>query len=169
MILVGFNAALALNYNLGPINFKKRGLALVQVFVQMGVLLVLGGYLALGGEPGWQVVWLSLPISLLVSLLLLSNELRDFERDSRTGLTTVTVRIGYSAAVILFWCLIGLAFLSAVLLYSAGMLDQVIWLALPLLLLPGFMPQLRARDRQRLAPLTGRFFLVFGLAYMACV
>ena len=167
--LVLFNALLALNYNLGPINFKRRGLALLQVFVQMGVMLVLGAYMAMGGEPEWKVVWLSLPVSVLVSLLLLSNELRDFSKDAKNGLNTLSVRVGYARAVRLFWVMTGLAFAIAVVLFVSGILAQIAWLFVPLLLLPPFVGLLYAEDRDRLTPLTGRFFMVFGLAYLACV
>ena len=167
--LVLFNALLALNYNLGPINFKRRGLALLQVFVQMGVMLVLGAYMAMGGDPAWKVVWLSLPVSVLVSLLLLSNELRDYRKDAQNGLNTLSVRVGYARAVRLFWAMTGLAFAIAVVLFASGMLAHIIWLLLPLLLLPPFVGLLHAKERARLTPLTGRFFMVFGLAYLACV
>ncbi|MDO6461783.1 prenyltransferase [Granulosicoccaceae sp. 1_MG-2023] len=169
LLLVLFNAVLALNYNLGPLNFKRRGLALLQVFLQMGVMLVFGAYLAMGGEPRWSVIWLSLPVSFLVSLLLLSNELRDYSDDARNGLRTLAVRLGYARAVWAFRALIAMACLTALGLYAADLLARPYYLLLPLLLLPALERQMREQDRRRLTPLTGRFFLLFGLAYIAAL
>lgn len=167
LALVSVSALLALSYNLGPINFKARGLALLQVFVLMGVCLVQGAYLAMSGAFSVEALALSLPVSLLVSALLLSNELRDWEGDRRHGVATVTVRIGYRRAVWLYAALVALAYATAL-----GQLRAEQWPLAWLLLLPApllwpLARLLRSTPRERLTPLTGRFFLLFGLAWMA--
>ncbi|MCB1756641.1 MAG: prenyltransferase [Gammaproteobacteria bacterium] len=161
-----FSAFLALNYNMGPLNFKHRGLAVFQVFVLMGVVLVQGAYMAMSGHFSLQAASLSVPISLLVSLLLLSNELRDWEVDRDKQVRTLTVRIGYDNAVRLYWGLIILAYLLALLLLGLGELEQVWWLLLPLPVLIPISRYMRANQRRRLTPLTGRFFLLFGVAFI---
>ena len=71
----------AWSYTGGQINYKERGLGILLVFLLMGVLLIGGSYYVVSGAYHWNVFWLSLPFSLLSSLLLLSNELRDYEED----------------------------------------------------------------------------------------
>ena len=89
----------ALGYTLKPINYKSRGLGVVLVFWLMGVMMISGSALALGAPMTPALLLQSVPVSLLVALLLLSNELRDFESDSRDGHATLTVRSGYRFSV----------------------------------------------------------------------
>ena len=164
--VVLFSGIAALSYNMGPFSFKHCGLALIQVFVLMGVVMVQGAYLAMSGHFSLLALMHSLPVSLLVSLLLLSNELRDWENDSRNGIGTLTVRIGYRNSMRLYWLLILTAYLLSLALALSGQLGQVLWLLLPLPLLIPIHRYLRAAQRRELTPLTGRFFFLFGLGYM---
>ncbi len=166
LLLVVASAIAALSYNIGPLNFKHRGLAMVQVFLLMGVFMVQGAYLVMTGHFSARVLLLSLPTSLLISLLLLSNELRDWEIDRHNGIGTLTVRIGYQRGVHLYWLLIAAAYLLAAVLFITNQLHQLLWLLLPLPLLIPIRRYLRADERTRLTPLTGRFFFLFGLGYV---
>lgn len=169
LVLVGVALVLALSYNLGPINFKRRGLALVQVFLLMGVCLVEGAYLSMSGHFSLEALYLSFPLSVLISLLLLSNELRDWETDKALGMSTLTVRIGYPRAVGLYAGLIVSAYLLALLLIGAERLHLAGYLLLPLPLLFPIARLLRASERTALTPMTGRFFLLFGIAWLLVV
>jgi len=96
MLLLGAVGVLgAWSYAAGPLNFKARGLGVVAVFFLTGVLMVGGAYYALAGTVSLSLLWLSLPFSVYASLLLLANELRDYENDARDGHRTFTVRFGY--------------------------------------------------------------------------
>ena len=171
-ILILISGLASLSYNIGPFNFKHRGLAMVQVFLLMGVLMVQGAYLAMSGLFSETVLLHSLPISLLVSLLLLSNELRDSETDQIKGIKTLTVRIGYKNAVRLYWLLVTLSYVLAItFLFFGEHLEQssrLLWLLLPLPLLIPINSYLSASaaKRVRLTPMTGRFFFLFGVSYM---
>jgi len=165
-ITVLFSALAALSYNFGPLNFKHRGLALIQVFLVMGVVMVQGSYLAMTGYFSVHALFLSLPVSLLISLLLLSNELRDIEEDKQLGTRTLTVRIGYKNSVHLYWILILLAYSLAIWFSYTGETVHLLWLLLPLPLLAPIRRYLHESEHSRLTPLTGRFFLVFGVAYL---
>ncbi|MGB0865369.1 MAG: prenyltransferase [Granulosicoccaceae bacterium] len=167
LALVVIVALLALSYNLGPIHFKNRGLALIQVFLLMGVCLVEGAYLAMSGQFSVEAFYLSLPISVLVSLLLLSNELRDWENDSVHGAGTLTVRIGYTNATRLYAALTALAYCLAIGVLGAEQLSLAWLLLIPAPLLLPIAGYLRAPRRPQLTPMTGRFFFLFGLAWLA--
>jgi 1,4-dihydroxy-2-naphthoate octaprenyltransferase len=163
---VVFSALAALSYNFGPLNFKQRGLALIQVFLVMGVVMVQGAYLAMSGHFSTHALLLSLPVSLLISLLLLSNELRDIEEDRKLGTQTLTVRIGYKNSVYLYWLLILSAYFLAIWFSYSGEMTRLLWLLLPLPLLAPIKRYLQENERSRLTPLTGRFFFLFGFAYL---
>ncbi len=170
--LILISGLASLSYNIGPFNFKHRGLAMVQVFLLMGILMVQGAYLAMTGSFSYFVLLHSIPISLLVSLLLLSNELRDWESDKLKNIKTLTVRIGYQKAVQLYWGLIAVSYLIAVILllleFQGSFLNipHLLWLLMPLPLLLPIKKYLAASVRVQLTPMTGRFFFVFGIAYM---
>jgi len=160
------SAFLALNYNAGPLNFKHRGIAIVQVFILMGLVMVQASYYVMSGRFSAQVLWLSLPVSLLISLLLLSNEIRDYEDDIRDRVRTFSTRIGLVRAQQLYWLLIFAAVSLVIIFAWQGWLNRAILILLPMALLPALRRHLYANDRHKLTPLSGRFFLVFGAAYL---
>ncbi|MHA7816339.1 MAG: UbiA family prenyltransferase [Pseudohaliea sp.] len=161
----------ALGYTGRPVNYKARGLGVPLVFLFMGVLLVGGAYYAVSGRYHAGVFWLSLPFSLFASLLLLSNELRDYEADLAEGLRTLTVRIGYERAARLYR---GLILLLAAVTFALGAAGLLAYAVLPLLSLLCLLPPLRLlgrgpAERQALAPATGRGFFAYGCTLLAAL
>lgn len=169
LCLVGL--AGALSYTLDPVNYKNRGLGVVLVFWLMGVLMISGTYLVIAGSFSLAVVWQSVPLSLLVSLLLLSNELRDYEADQRDGIGTLSGRIGYRRACQLYVVLLLAAYASAALLWHYGLLPQCwpLLLTLPALVSPLKLLRAEAQPRVKLTPHTGRLLTLFGLVYCYCL
>lgn len=150
-----------------PLNYKRRGLAVVIVFFLMGVFMVAGAYSAVAGAFSWKVVLISIPVSLLVSLILLANELRDFESDSRYALRTLAVRIGYTRAIQVYCVLLACAYASPVALQLGGLYPPpwLIYLALPFTVPPFlFMPR-APEKRKPIIPLVMLHHLVFGVLF----
>lgn len=156
----------AWTYTQEPFNYKRRGLGVALVFVLMGVLMVQGSYVAISGEFSSTALLHSLPVSCLVSLLLLSNELRDYDKDNARGVGTLSVTIGFANAIRLYWSLIAAAYAITGFLIVIGELPPSPWLLLPLPLLPLLARYLQAADRRPLTPWSGRFLLLFGVGYM---
>ncbi len=158
----------AWGYTGGRINYKARGLGILLVFLLMGVLLIGGSYYVVSGRYNLDILLLSLPFSLLSSLLLLSNELRDYEADLAAGIRTLSVRLGYRFGVRLYYWLVALVYLVSALLYRAGLLQDILLLLITALVLwqPLKLLHAPAARRQRLTPLTGRFYLIFSMAYL---
>ena len=161
----------AWGYTGGKVNYKQRGLGILLVFLLMGVLLIGGSYYVLTGVYTLEVLLLSLPFSLLSSLLLLSNELRDYEADREAGIRTLIVRIGYRSGVKLYYLLVSLVYLVSALLYWMQMLPGIVMLLVTSIALVGPINLLTANEsqRHRLTPLTGRFYLLFGATYLATI
>lgn len=161
----------AWGYTGGQINYKNRGLGILLVFLLMGVLLIGGSYYVVSGTYHWDIFWLSLPFSLLSSLLLLSNELRDYEEDMAAGIKTLCVRLGYEVGVKLYYWLVALVYLISVLLYQADMLNGVVLLLITTLVLWQPLKLLHAPKQQRLnlTPLTGRFYFIYSIAYITTI
>ncbi len=152
-------------YTQEPICYKKRGLGVPLVFWLMGVLMVVGSYYVMTGHYDHNLLWHALPLSLLTSLLLLSNELRDYESDQRNSQHTLTVRIGYGLSVQLYLLLTLAAFVSVFYLWQLELLAYpwLILLALPVLKQPLLLLLQPEEERRLLTPLTGRFHGIFAL------
>lgn len=161
----------AWGYTGAPVNYKERGLGVPLVFLLMGVMLVGGAYYAVTGHYGAAVFWLSVPVSLFSSLLLLSNELRDYEADAAASIRTLTVRLGFDAAVRLYQSIVILLASSTLVLGLAGLVRYEFVPLLSLLVLLGPMRRLRAPppERWRLTPETGRGYAAYGAALLVTV
>ena len=168
LLLVVLGAAGALGYTLEPLNLKRRGLAVFAVFWLMGVWMVSGISYLLTAQFSWLVVLQSVPVGLLSALLLLANEIRDIEQDWRDACRTLSVRLGLPVAASLYRLL--LVVLGAVcLLLWALEVNQLIWPVICSLPLMWRLPAIARSghwQRRKLPPLTGRFYLVFGLLYI---
>ena len=90
--LVGLIGSYA--YTGEPFVYKTKGLGVFLSFLLMGPLMTLGAYFPFSGTLSWYPVVLGLPLSLLVPALMLSNEMRDFKRDERLSMGTMSTRIG---------------------------------------------------------------------------
>jgi 1,4-dihydroxy-2-naphthoate octaprenyltransferase len=154
-----------------PLNYKRRGLGVPLVFFLMGVLLVAGSYYAVARTLSPRIVLVSVPVSALVSLILLANELRDHEPDRRHGIRTLTVRIGYPAATAVYLCLLAAAYLGTGALGFAGLVPRA-WLvaaAVPFAVPPTAMVFRSHERRQRIIPRVMLHHLVFGGLYTAAI
>jgi 1,4-dihydroxy-2-naphthoate octaprenyltransferase len=152
-----------------PLNYKRRGLAVALVFFLMGVFMVAGSAFAVSGAFSWHDVLASLPVSILVSLILLANELRDFESDTRHGIRTLAVRIGFKTAKRLFVALIAAAYGCAAALRLAGEAPRVwpVFLALPFAALPLRFLSKPPEQRSPIIPFVMLHHLAFGALYCA--
>ena len=161
----------AWGYTGGEINFKSRGLGVLLVFFLMGILLIGGAYYTVSGLYHINIFWLSLPFSLLSSLLLLSNELRDYEEDLAAGIKTLSVRLGYQVGVKLYYWIVAMAYFISAILFQAEILTSFILIPITLIVLWQPIKLLQAPKAQRvlLTPLTGRFYFFFSLAFLTSI
>jgi len=118
--LAGMAGAYA--YTGEPFVYKKRGLGAVLSFVLMGPLMVLGAYVAVSGTYSWEPVVLAMPASLMIPLLMMSNEIRDFIRDGELGIRTLTVIVGIRAGKGIYLGLLAVAYGMTVVLMVLGRL-----------------------------------------------
>jgi 1,4-dihydroxy-2-naphthoate octaprenyltransferase len=169
LLLLGLVGILgAWGYTCGTINYKQRGLGVVLVFFLMGGMMVGGCYFTMTGHYTWRVFWLSLPFSLFTALLLLANELRDYEEDREHGIGTLSVRIGFIAATRLYGTMLLFIYGTSLLLYWQGLLSTPLLLLLTLIMVLPPLRQLRrdAAGRRLLPQVTGRLYLSYSAAYL---
>lgn len=150
-----------------PLNYKRRGLAVTLVFFLMGVIMIPGAYFAVAGTLSWTSVLASVPVSFLISLILLANELRDFEADTRFGIRTLAVRIGYRRAVVVYSALLACAYASPAVLCFLGSFPhlRLIYLAAPAAAPPFLFMRLPQERRAGIIPVVMLHHLVYGFLY----
>lgn len=121
-------------YTLGPLPYKYQGLGSLLVFFLMGSMMVWGAYFVQTGLHSWPVIWLSLPISFLVSGILHANDIRDIDDDLKAGIRTLAMTIGRKNSFTLYFLLYIAAFSSVIILPLLKITP--VSAALPLILLP---------------------------------
>jgi 1,4-dihydroxy-2-naphthoate octaprenyltransferase len=132
-------------YTAPPFQYKYRALGVPLVFLQMGVLMTVGGFFAASGRFDWRVVLLAAPAGLLVAAILHGNEWRDISEDVRLGFTTLSGELGKRAA---YGTYVGLVLGAYVMLAVAVMARVAPTLTLlAMLSLPAAWWVLRAAER----------------------
>jgi len=89
-------------YTAAPWNYKYHAIGEIGVFIMMGVLMVLGGYLVQSRPFTWEVVLFSLPISFLVAAILQANDIRDIADDRLAKIKTMAIMMGRKTATVLY-------------------------------------------------------------------
>ena len=169
ILAIGVLSVLAgLAYTGGPYPFGYYGLGDLFVFVFFGLVAVCGtAFLQAGTWSGFALL-LSVPVGLLVTNILVVNNLRDLPIDRAAGKRTLAVRIGDRATRAQYALFMALAYLVPLTLAVTDPWRR--WLALPLVTLPlaaGLVRRvhggLAGRDLNPLLEHTGRLLLLFGL------
>lgn len=151
-----------------PFNYKRRGLGVLFVFFLMGVFMISGSYYAVAGVFAWQSILIGLPVSALVSFILLCNEIRDYEYDKEHGLQTLTQRIGLRPAIVIGFVLIAGAYLGPLVLARYGLFPHLyfIYVGLPFLVLPVKSMFVPPSGRKIIIPSVMVHHFVYGTAFV---
>ncbi|MCD6452239.1 MAG: prenyltransferase [Acidobacteria bacterium] len=172
VFLLGVSGAfIGFFYTAPPIKLASRGLGELAVGVVFGVLIVLGSYYLFAGEVKVSPLYASLPVSLLITALLMINEIPDYEGDNRVGKRNLVVRLGKRGGAILFSILIAFAFFLIILFHFLGLFPKKTLLALIPLPLAFFVVRhtlLNYEDGERLLPANRGMMLLYlsvGLLY----
>jgi 1,4-dihydroxy-2-naphthoate octaprenyltransferase len=138
MLLLGGVAALAgILYSTGPRPISSTPFGEMLVAVVMGPVEVVSSSLAASGRISDLAIAFSFPVSLMVAAILLTNNLRDLEKDSTHGRHTLPIVIGKRNGFIVLSLLILFTFLwslPAFLLYPISASIFLLWLAFPVAL-----------------------------------
>jgi len=136
VIVLGAAAiASAIAYTGGPFPLGYYGLGDLFVFIFFGVLCVAGTYYVQTGSVSVAAWWMSIPIGLVVTDILVVNNLRDLENDRSAGKHTLAVLIGERWTRIQYVGFMVISFmLLPVLIWRSilPMFTLLAWLSLPL-------------------------------------
>ncbi|MFZ5353082.1 MAG: prenyltransferase [Bacillota bacterium] len=155
------------SYTGEPIVYKRLGLGAILSFVLMGPLMVFGSYLVLAESFSWSPILLGLPVSLMIPLLMFSNELRDYQRDKDMKIRTLTVRLGFVNGKRIFLILLcSPYFLTLIFIFYRfiPLSALLVFVTLPLAIKSY---RNAATAKKEGVPITNKLHLSFGLIYIS--
>jgi len=85
-------------YTAKPFQYKYHALGDFFVFFLMGPLMVWGSYFVQSQTYRLYPLIFSLPVGFLVAAILVSNNIRDIQHDSRVGIKTMSIMLGFKRA-----------------------------------------------------------------------
>lgn len=101
----------ALAYSGGPWPLASHGLGEIFVFLFFGWIGVGATQYILIGELNWLAFWAAFPPGLLISAIMVVNNLRDIDTDRKAGKITLAVRLGRYRTIFLYKALIFCSYL----------------------------------------------------------
>ena len=131
----------ALAYSGGPFPLASHGLGDLFVFIFFGLVAVCGTYYVQALDLSPMVVWMGIIVGLLITAILVVNNLRDITTDRNTGKRTLAVMIGKHKTRWEYTVLLAGAYAIPVFLWLGGFASA--WLLLPLATLPLAFLQIR--------------------------
>jgi 1,4-dihydroxy-2-naphthoate octaprenyltransferase len=160
----------ALAYTGGPWPFGYHGLGDVFVFLFFGIVAVTGTAYLQTGEWSSFALASSVPIGLLVTSILVVNNLRDLPTDSAAGKNTLAVRLGDRGTRTEYMLLIAVAYATAAALAFSSPTRE--WLLLPwataplaIALIASVFSGVGGSELNRVLKRTGLLLLFFGVLF----
>ncbi|HMV29251.1 MAG TPA: 1,4-dihydroxy-2-naphthoate polyprenyltransferase [Anaerolineales bacterium] len=125
----------AVAYTGGPYPLGYHGLGDVFVFLFFGLAAVAGTYFVQVGYVSPAAWWMAVPVGLIVTAILVVNNLRDLENDRKAGKRTLAVRFGEEGAKAEYLLLMLIAYLIVPVLVWMNIIPigaLLAWLSLPI-------------------------------------
>ncbi len=128
IILIGMAAIIsAIAYTGGPFPLGYYGLGDIFVFLFFGIAAVAGTYYIQAGAVSPAAWWMTIPPGLIITAILVVNNLRDLENDRKAGKHTLAVRLGEQGTKSQYIICIIVAYL---ILIPAAWLNIIPWTSL---------------------------------------
>jgi len=129
ILIVGLASILAaICYTGGPYPLGYHGLGDVFVFVFFGIVAVVGTYYVQAGALSLPAVVAAVPMGLLITAILVVNNVRDIDTDRLAGKRTTAVRMGRRRTRIYYTVLVAGSYLFPVILWLMGAASWLFWL-----------------------------------------
>jgi 1,4-dihydroxy-2-naphthoate polyprenyltransferase len=136
IIVLGIAAIVsAIAYTGGPFPIGYYGLGDVFVFIFFGLASVAGTYYIQAGFVTPAVWWMTIPPGLIITAILVVNNLRDIDNDRKAGKHTMAVRLGERGTKIQYMICMVIAYLILIPVAWGGMIAWsalLAWLSLPI-------------------------------------
>lgn len=136
IIVMGIAAIIsAIAYTGGPFPIGYYGLGDIFVFIFFGLASVAGTYYIQAGTVTTAVWWMTIPPGLIITAILVVNNLRDLENDRKAGKHTLAVRLGEQGTKVQYMICMAIAYLvliPAIGLHLIPWTTLLAWLSLPI-------------------------------------
>lgn len=136
VIIIGIAAILsAVAYTGGPFPLGYYGLGDLFVFIFFGLASVAGTYYVQAGSVSTAAWWMTIPPGLIVTAILVVNNLRDLENDRKAGKHTVAVMLGERGTKIQYLLCMAIGYLIlplTVWMAVVPWVSMLAWLSLPI-------------------------------------
>jgi 1,4-dihydroxy-2-naphthoate octaprenyltransferase len=165
--LAGF--LIGLLYSLPRVGFKYNALGELAVFLAFGPLMFLGSFYAATGLLDLRALIASAPLGMLITAVLLANNIRDIETDSRSGIKTLATTLGLKRSTIVYLTLLlgSIAYtLALVALRVLPVTSAITVLVLPLAIKLTRI-SLSGRIPADFDPMTARVVLLYSMLLIA--
>ncbi|MHA1918085.1 MAG: 1,4-dihydroxy-2-naphthoate octaprenyltransferase [Candidatus Ranarchaeia archaeon] len=126
-----------------PFKLVHRGIGELFLGLSFGPLIVLGTYIVQTGLVSIDPLLLGLPVGILITLVIIINEIPDYKADSDTGKRTIVVRLGLKKSVKMYEILLISVYVITLLL--------VIFNLAPLLSIISLLTYPKARESIKIA------------------
>ncbi|CAG35651.1 1,4-dihydroxy-2-naphthoate polyprenyltransferase [Desulfotalea psychrophila] len=110
----------ALGYSGGPYPLASNGLGEIFVFIFFGLIAVCGTYFILAAQLVASAFLVAIPPGLLITAIMVINNLRDIDTDSRSGKKTLAVILGRSRTILEYRLLLLCAYLVPLVMFLTG-------------------------------------------------
>jgi len=128
IIILGVAAIIsAIAYTGGPFPIGYHGLGDIFVFIFFGLASVAGTYYIQAGTVTSAVWWMTIPPGMIITAILVVNNLRDIENDRKGGKHTMAVRLGEKGTKVQYIACMGIAYFV---LIPVAWVDLIAWFAL---------------------------------------
>lgn len=136
IILLGIAAIIsAIAYTGGPFPLGYYGLGDIFVFIFFGLASVAGTYYVQAGFVSPAAWWMTIPPGMIITAILVVNNLRDLENDRKAGKHTLAVIFGEHATKIQYMVCLTLAYLIIPIASWLGIVpwpSLLTWVSLPI-------------------------------------
>ena len=172
VLSIGMACILAsLAYSGGPYPLASNGLGDLFVFIFFGIVAVCGTYYVQALNITARVFWVSVPVGLLITAIIVVNNLRDIPTDQKSGKNTLAVILGERGTKLEYLLLIICAYFMPMVFFVSGVFS--VWVLLPLVSIPLYVPNILAvfkskgRALNQVLAKTAVLSLVFSLLLAA--
>lgn len=170
IMIVGIAAIIsAIAYTGGPFPIGYHGLGDIFVFIFFGLASVAGTYYIQAGFVSPAVWWMTIPPGLIITAILVVNNLRDIDNDRKGRKYTMAVRLGDRGTKIQYIVCMAIAYLILIPVAWAGLIpwgSLLAWLSLPLAFQAAkIVLTQKGRPLNMALAKTGQTALVFSLLF----
>lgn len=161
----------ALGYSGGPWPIASNGLGDLFVFIFFGLVAVCGTYFIQAGQLTAMAMLAAIPPGLLITAIMVVNNLRDIETDRKAGKKTLAVILGPKKTILEYKFLLLISYFMPPALFFSGLAGPRI--LLPLLTIPLAWKLNKSIEREQGASLndllagTAKLSLLFSLLFAA--